>query len=59
MIGPVIRSLQEPLTETNYLNIIMMFEIGFGVSAPLVIFYLAILHLVPYRTMRERWRYVA
>ncbi len=27
-------------------------------SASLVIFYLAILHLVPYKGMREQWRYV-
>ena len=45
---------------SDYLNIIMMFEIGFGVAfqLPLVIFYLAILHLVPYKDMREQWRYV-
>ena len=38
----------------------MMFEIGFGVAfqLPLVIFYLAILHLGPYKDMREQWRYV-
>ena len=38
----------------------MMFEIGFGIAfqLPLVIFYLAILHLVPYKIMREQWRYV-
>ncbi len=45
---------------SDYLFIIMMFEIGFGVTfqLPLVIFYLAILHLVPYKDMRGQWRYV-
>ena len=45
---------------SDYLNIIMMFEIGFGIAfqLPLVIFYLAILHLIPYKDMREQWRYV-
>ena len=44
----------------DYLNIIIMFEVGFGIAfqLPLVIFYLAILHLVPYKVLREQWRYV-
>lgn len=44
----------------DYLNIYMMLEIGFGIAfqLPLVIFYLSILHLVPYRTFRSQWRYV-
>ena len=44
----------------DYLNIYMMLEIGFGIAfqLPLVIFYLPILHLVPYSTLRGQWRYV-
>ena len=44
----------------DYLNIYMMLEIGFGIAfqLPLVIFYLTILHLVPYSTLRGQWRYV-
>lgn len=44
----------------DYLSIIIMFEVGFGIAfqLPLVIFYLAILHLVPYKILREQWRYV-
>lgn len=44
----------------DYLNIFMMLEIGFGLAfqLPLVIFYLSIFHLVPYRTFREQWRIV-
>ena len=38
----------------------MLLEIGFGVAfqLPLVIFYLSILHIVPYKVFREQWRYV-
>ena len=44
----------------DYLNIMMLLEIGFGVAfqLPLVIFYLSILHIVPYKVFREQWRYV-
>ena len=44
----------------DYLNIYMMLEIGFGIAfqLPLVIFYLTILHLVPYATLRGQWRFV-
>ena len=44
----------------DYLNIYMMLEIGFGIAfqLPLVIFYLSILHVVPYKTFRSQWRYV-
>lgn len=44
----------------DFLNIIMLLEIGFGIAfeLPLIIFYLSILHIVPYRTFRQQWRYV-
>ena len=44
----------------DFLNIMMLLEIGFGIAfqLPLVIFYLSILHLVPYSTFRSQWRYV-
>ena len=44
----------------DYLNIIMLLEIGFGIAfeLPLIIFYLSILHIVPYRTFRQQWRYI-
>lgn len=44
----------------DYLDIYMMLEIGFGLAfqLPLVIFYLSILHLVPYKTFRSQWRIV-
>jgi sec-independent protein translocase protein TatC len=42
----------------DYLNIMMLLEIGFGIAfqLPLVIFYLSVLHLVPYKTFRAQWR---
>ncbi len=44
----------------DYLSVMMLLEIGFGVAfeLPLFIFYLAILHVVPYRTFRKNWRYI-
>ena len=38
----------------------MLLEVGFGIAfqLPLIIFYLSILHVVPYRTFRSQWRYV-
>lgn len=44
----------------DYLNIMMLLEIGFGVAfqLPLVIFYLSILHIVPYSVFRKQWRYI-
>ena len=44
----------------DYLNIEMLLEIAFGIAfeIPLVIFYLSTLHLVPYKSFRESWRYI-
>ena len=44
----------------DYLNIYMLLEIGFGIAfqLPLVIFYLSILHIVPYKTFRQQWRFI-
>ena len=44
----------------DFLNIMMLLEVGFGVAfeLPLVIFYLSILHIVPYKTFREQWRLI-
>lgn len=44
----------------DYINIITLLELGFGVvfELPLVIFYLSIFHLVPYKTFRENWRII-
>lgn len=44
----------------DYLNIEMLLEIGFGIAfeLPLVVFYLSVLHVVPYSTFRGQWRYI-
>ena len=44
----------------DFLSIMMLLEIGFGFAfqLPLIIFYVSILHIVPYKTFRENWRYV-
>lgn len=44
----------------DYLTIMMLLEIGFGVAfeIPLVIFYLSVFHLVPYKTFRDNWRFI-
>lgn len=44
----------------DYINMITLLMMGFGVAfeLPLVIFYLSAFHLVPYKTLREQWRYV-
>lgn len=45
---------------TDYLDLMMMLEVAFGVTfqLPLFVFYLSILRVVPYKTFRENWRIV-
>jgi len=45
---------------SSYIDIIIGFEIGFGVAfeLPIVIFYLVIFNIVPYHKLRASWRYV-
>ena len=44
----------------NYVDVIIKFEIGFGVAfeLPIVIFYLVIFNIVPYKKLRSSWRFV-
>lgn len=44
----------------NYINIEMLFMIGFGVAfeLPLIIFYLIVFHIVSYASFRSAWRYI-
>ncbi len=44
----------------DFLHIMMLLEIGFGIAfeIPLFIFYLSVLHIVPYSTFRKNWRLV-
>lgn len=45
---------------TDYLKLVMLFEIGFGVAfeLPLVVFYLTVFNIVPYKKLRNSWRVV-
>ena len=54
------RSFKQNFKQSTIINIIMLLELGFGAAfeLPLVIFYLSIFHLVPYKTLREQWRYI-
>lgn len=42
----------------SYVDIIIKFELGFGVAfeLPLVIFYLVVFNVVPYKKLRDSWR---
>lgn len=44
----------------SYVDVIIKFEIGFGIAfeLPIVIFYLVIFDIVPYKKLRNSWRYV-
>ena len=45
---------------SSYVSIIIKFEIGFGLAfeLPLVVFYLVVFGIVPYKKLRASWRYV-
>lgn len=44
----------------NYINTEILLMVGFGISfeLPLVVFYLATFHIVPYASFRRAWRYI-
>ncbi len=44
----------------SYIDVIIKFEIGFGIAfeLPIVIFYLVIFNIVPYKKLRASWRFV-
>lgn len=44
----------------SYIDVIIKFEIGFGIAfeLPILIFYLVIFNIVPYKKLRASWRYV-
>lgn len=60
MIGQTVDFANVIADAEDYLNIMMLLEIGFGIAfqLPLVIFYLSVLHVVPYKTFRAQWRYI-
>jgi sec-independent protein translocase protein TatC len=44
----------------SYINMIMLFELGFGIAfeLPLIVFYLMIFNIIPYKKLRHSWRTV-
>lgn len=44
----------------DYIKLVMLFEIGFGIAfeLPLVVFYLIVFNIVPYKKLRHSWRTV-
>jgi sec-independent protein translocase protein TatC len=44
----------------EYIHLIMLFELGFGIAfeLPMVVFYLIIFNVIPYRKLRQAWRTV-
>ena len=44
----------------NYVDIEILLMIGFGIAfeLPVIVFYLAVFHIVPYAAFRSGWRYV-
>jgi sec-independent protein translocase protein TatC len=45
---------------SQYVNTILLFEVGFGVAfeLPLVVFYLTVFNIIPYKRLRQSWRVV-
>ncbi len=45
---------------TQYIGIILKFEVGFGFAfeLPLIVFYLVVFNIVPYKKLRQSWRTV-
>ena len=45
---------------STYISIIIKFLLSFGVAfeIPLVVFYLVIFNIVPYKKIRKSWRYI-
>ena len=45
---------------SSYVDIIIKFEIGFGFAfeLPLIVFYLVVFGVIPYKRLRASWRYV-
>ena len=53
-IGEVLPELED------YINTEILLMVGFGVAfeLPLIVFYLAVFHIVPYAAFRAAWRYI-
>ena len=44
----------------EYINVILLFEVAFGIAfeLPLVVFYLTVFNIIPYKKLRKSWRTV-
>ena len=44
----------------SYIDVVIKFEIGFGIAfeLPIIIFYLVIFNIVPYKKLRSSWRFI-
>lgn len=45
---------------SSYIDIILKFEIGFGIAfqLPLIVFYLVVFGIIPYKKIRNSWRVI-
>ncbi len=45
---------------SSYIDIILKFEIGFGIAfqLPLIVFYLLVFEIIPYKKLRNSWRVI-
>jgi sec-independent protein translocase protein TatC len=60
LIGQTVEIANVLANVEEYINTILLFEIGFGVAfeLPLVVFYLTVFNIVPYKKLRSSWRVV-
>ncbi|MDR0459522.1 MAG: twin-arginine translocase subunit TatC, partial [Coriobacteriales bacterium] len=44
----------------QYINTILLFQVGFGLAfeLPLVVFFLTVFNIIPYKKLRQSWRVV-
>jgi sec-independent protein translocase protein TatC len=60
LLGQSLDISQPYANAADYINTILLFEIGFGIAfeLPLVVFYLTVFNIVPYKKLRSSWRVV-
>jgi sec-independent protein translocase protein TatC len=60
LLGQALDISQPYANASDYINTILLFEIGFGIAfeLPLIVFYLTVFNIVPYKKLRSSWRVV-
>ncbi|MDR1017059.1 MAG: twin-arginine translocase subunit TatC [Coriobacteriales bacterium] len=60
MLGQTVLFANIMANAPDYVNLIMLFEVAFGIAfeLPLVVFYLIVFGIVPYKKLRHSWRIV-